>query len=319
MPRNRSGALAALGSSVRRTAPPSYSTRVRPPRSSPLARRIVVGAVALASFVLITIYFRESDAGALHEAQSVGASVLRPFEVGADRLARPFRDAYGYASGLFDAKAENTRLRQQVKELRNQAIQNSTASRRVERLGALLRFRDSPSFPHDYTSVAATVMTQATSRFDQQVVVSVGRSDGVRRYAPVVTDDGLVGHVSKVARDTALVTLLTDKESAVAAYDFNTESYGIVRHGEGAGNSLVLDRVPKEEVVRVGDLVVTSGRRFRLLPSIYPRDIAVGTVTSVGQSDIDVDQQIQVKPLVDFSSLDVVLVLVPKERAARLP
>ena len=64
---------------------------------------------------------------------------------------------------------------------------------------------------------------------------------------------------------------------------------------------------------------MTSGRRFGLLPSIYPRKIQIGIVTSVGQNDIDVHQQIQVEPFVDFSSLDSVLVLVRKTPEPRLP
>ena len=49
----------------------------------------------LLSLVLITVYFREPAGGGLHDVQSGGATVLRPFEVAANRVASPFRDAYG--------------------------------------------------------------------------------------------------------------------------------------------------------------------------------------------------------------------------------
>ena len=42
-----------------------------------------------------------------------------------------------------------------------------------------------------------------------------------------MTDEGLVGQVTKVTRDQSRVTLLTDKESAVSAYDIRTEAYGV--------------------------------------------------------------------------------------------
>ena len=54
----------------------------------------------LLSLLLITLSFREPTTGALHGVQSAGATVLRPFEVGAERIARPFRDTYGYFRGL---------------------------------------------------------------------------------------------------------------------------------------------------------------------------------------------------------------------------
>jgi rod shape-determining protein MreC len=313
VPRNRSGGLAALGSSVRRTSHRPYPAR----SSSPLKRRIVAGVLALVSLTMITVYFREADDGPLHGVQSVAASVLHPFEVGAERLARPFRDAYGWLSDLFNAREENERLKEQLERLTNQAIQNRTAASEVVRLRALLDYRRSVEFPADYDAIGATVIVDPPSRFEQHVVVSVGSSDGVRMNAPVLNDEGLIGRVTKVTRDQARVTLLTDKESAVSAYDVQTEAYGVIRHG--SGNALVLDRVPKEDRVERDDVVVTSGRRYGLLPSIYPRNIPIGMVTSVNQTDIDDSQQIQVDPFVDFSSLDSVLVLIRKTPEPPLP
>ena len=80
----------------------------------------MAGVLVLLSIGLITIYFRESSGGGLHQVQSAGATVLRPFEVAADRVSRPFRDAYGYFSGLFGAKSENKRLRAEVDRLRHE-------------------------------------------------------------------------------------------------------------------------------------------------------------------------------------------------------
>ena len=308
MPRNRSGGLAALGSSVRRTPPRPFPAR----KSSPLKRRLVVGVLAAVSLALITGYFRESEAGPLHDAQSVAASAMHPFEVGAERIARPFRDAYGWTNDLFNAREENERLKAQIELLTSQAIQNSTAATELKRLEALLDYRGSETFPGDYDAIGATVLADPPSRFEQWIVIAVGSSDGVRMNAPVVTDEGLVGRVTRVTRDQSRVTLLTGRESAASAYDIRTEANGVIRHGAGSRDALILDRVPKEERVQREDVVVTSGRRFGLLPSIYPRNIPIGIVTSVGQTDIDEHQQIQVEPFVDFSSLDSVLVLVRK-------
>ena len=63
-----------------------------------------------------------------------------------------------------------------------------------------------------------------------------------------------------------------------------------------------------------GDEIVTAGWRAGALSSLYPKGIPIGKVTSVGQTDTDLFQQVQVDPYVDFGSLDAVLVLVPTER-----
>ncbi|MCS7007453.1 MAG: rod shape-determining protein MreC, partial [Thermoleophilia bacterium] len=89
---------------------------------------------------------------------------------------------------------------------------------------------------------------------------------------------------------------------------------GIVRHARGTRETLVLDRVRKRDLVRIGDEVVTAGWRVGALTSLYPKGIPIGVVTSVGQTDTDLYQQIQIDPYVDFGALDAVLVLVPKER-----
>jgi cell shape-determining protein MreC len=89
----------------------------------------VAGVLVLLSIALITIYFRESAGGGLHQVQSAGATVLRPFEVAADRVSRPFRDAYGYFAGLVHAKSENNRLRERRAAAQKETLNHSRAAR----------------------------------------------------------------------------------------------------------------------------------------------------------------------------------------------
>ena len=132
---------------------------------------------------------------------------------------------------------------------------------------------------------------------------------------PVVTADGLVGLVTRVTPDSSRVQLLTDEEAAASAIDLRTGATGIVRHARGTRTTLVLDRVPKQDLVRFGNEIVTAGWRAGPLSSLFPKGIPIGRVTSVGQTDTDLYQQVQVDPYVDFGSLDAVLVLVPKSRS----
>ena len=130
----------------------------------------------------------------------------------------------------------------------------------------------------------------------------------------VLTEDGLVGSVVRVSAKTARIQLLTDQEAAASAIDARTGAQGIVRHARGTRETLVLDRVRKQDVIKRGDRIVTAGWRASGLSSIFPKGIPIGEVTSVGQTDTDLFQQVQIDPFVDFGSLDAVIVLVPKER-----
>jgi len=273
-----------------------------------------VVALVVVSLALLSVYFRESAGGGLHEVQSVGASVLRPFEVAAERVAQPFEDAAGWFGDVLGAKSENERLRAEVEQLRQQLIQNETIRRDNAWLRRQLAYRDGPSFPSGYRALAARIIARTPGRFDQRVVIAAGSNQGVRLQDPVVVASGLVGQVTKAARNVSQVTLLTDETSAVSALDLRTNAAGILRHGQSSGSSLVLDRVTKDKVVAPGDVVITAGWRAGKLASIYPRGIPIGLVTSVGQLDTDVYKQIEVDPFVDFEALDSVVVLIAKGR-----
>jgi rod shape-determining protein MreC len=278
-----------------------------------------MGILVLLSIALLTVYFRESASGPLHRTQGVGAAILRPFEVGTERIARPFRDVYGYFHGLAVARSENGRLRAEAQHYRQLYLQNATAAHDNVQLRGLLNYEQGPSFPADYRPVNTRVIASPPSQFEQQIVVAAGSNQGIHRYDPVVTPAGLVGDVTKVFSNVARVTLLTDDQSAVGAMNLRGAS-GLVRHGASpTGGTLILDQVTKDQVVYRGDRVLTQGSLAGGLPSIYPRGIPIGTVTHVGQSDVGLYKDIQVSPFVDFSSLESVIVLVPKVRSAQLP
>jgi rod shape-determining protein MreC len=307
--RNRSARIAVLGSPAPRSRSAGLSSR----SATALKRRVVAGVLVLLSLVLITIYFREPADGGLHGVQSAGATVLRPFEVASDRVARPFRDAYGWFAGLIHAKSENARLRQQVDLLTQRVIQNTNSAEENADLRRQLHYIGLPRFPQDYRPVPTDVISRPPTEFQQQVVIAAGSSNGIRVDDPVVTADGLVGKVTRVAGHQAQVTLLTDPNLKVSALDLETQATGIVGHGEGPG-TLTLDRVQKSQVLRPNDTIVTQGWRWGHLTSVYPAGIPIGYVGGASQSEVDLYWQAQVTPRVHFDSLRTVIVLVKKDR-----
>jgi rod shape-determining protein MreC len=310
VPRNRTVRLAVLGSSVQRSASSTSSSR----SATAVRRRLVVGILVALSLVLITLYFREPQEGALHTARSAGSTAVRPFQVAAERVVRPFRDGYGYAAALLQAKSEADRLKLEVERLRQEASQYRSAFEENKTLRDYVDFKAPAAFPRDYRSVLAAVVAYPPSQFEQQVVIAAGTNHGVALNDPVVSADGLVGRITNVSASTAQVTLLTDTASSVSAVDLNNpDSSGLVL-GRGPGNPLVLDNVEKRYVVEAGDEIVTEGTQRGKLPSLYPGGIRIGTVTVVGQGSSDLFKRIQVAPAVDFGALRAVVVLVPQER-----
>jgi rod shape-determining protein MreC len=304
-PPSRSSRAAVLASSVQRSKPTPYPSKAR----SALIRRTIVVVLILVALTLITISFRSPTAGALHDVQGAGSTALRPFQVAATRVAQPFRDAYDYVHSLANAKAENKRLKKQNQALRDSVFVAMSKLSNYPDLVKLLHLEQLSTFPKDFRAVNAEVITTPGSAFAHTVTIAAGSSSGVRINAPVVSGGGLVGHVSNVFPDEAIVTLLSDTDSFVAARDLSTGVRGGVR--TGTGGTLILDQVPKQDVVRRGDAIVTDGTRNARYPDIYPYGIPIGRVSSFGVTDTAAFLQVQVQPFANLGSLEAVGVLIP--------
>jgi rod shape-determining protein MreC len=303
-PPSRSARAALLASSVQRSKPPPSPSKAR----SAFVRRAVVVFLVLVALALLTISFRSPTSGALHDLQGVGSSALRPFQIAATRVARPFRDAYTYVDGLRSAKAQNARLKATNAELRQEAIQGAADRRKYDALVKLMHYEQGATFPHGYRAVNAAVISFPSDPYVHQYTIQAGSSSGLRVNTPVVSGDGLVGRVSNVFPQTAIVTLLTDPTSAVSARDLRTGVRGIVH--TGPGGTLILDQVQKQLVVHKGDVIVTDGTRNARYPDLYPFGIPIGRVSAKWVTDTATFLQIQVQPFADLGSLDSVAALV---------
>ena len=157
--------------------------------------------------------------------------------------------------------------------------------------------------------VGANVIGESLSNFEWSVTIDRGSSDGVAVDMPVIADKGLVGRVTEVASHWSKVMLIIDPRSAVAARLVSSGETGLLT-GQ-ARNAPIMDLVGPDTVVGADEQVVTSGYQNGL----YPPDIPVGFVSSVYTRPGSLTKSIEVRPAVDFSSLEFVEVVTG--RAAR--
>jgi rod shape-determining protein MreC len=68
---------------------------------------------------------------------------------------------------------------------------------------------------------------------------------------------------------------------------------------------LTLDMLTQDVQVQTGDVVLTSG-----LGGEYPPDLLIGQVSNIRKRESDLFQEATVQPVVDFSRLEIVLVIV---------
>ena len=226
-------------------------------------------------------------------------------------MARPFRDAYGYFSGLADAKAENERLRDELRKANALAAANLATAQRAEELQKLMQFEEGTRYPNDYRAVHTTVIAYPTSAFAQQVTIAAARLGHSRRHAgdhrrraDRARDERVLAHGARHAPHRSR------QQRARARRRQRRQRVDPARTGQHA---LLRPRLEGEEGLK-GDLIVTQGTVDRRYPDIYPYGIPIGRVINVGTSDIASFLTVQVAPLARFDSLDAVAALVSTKK-----
>jgi rod shape-determining protein MreC len=210
------------------------------------------------------------------------------------------QDFINAPSDIARLRLENSALREENAELQSQIIALQQQVSEVELLSALLDFaRARPENSYQ----AAAVIGRDPSPFLQYVIINRGSDDGIRRGMPVVAQEGLVGRISAVTATASRVQLITDPSSRVSVQILPTEVDGVLS-GSITGD-LSIDLLPQGASLQAGDLVLASG-----IGGNYPANILIGQVNTVRQSATALFQTASVQPVVDFTRLEVVLIIV---------
>lgn len=285
-------------------------------------RRGIIAALVIVCLGLFTVYFRESDDGALHGAQSTAASVISPVQEVATRAVEPFRDAWGWASSLKDARDRAAALQSEVDALRGGAVFSDVQAQRLAELEQLLGVEalvDASKNLGGYEPVAGPIVTRSVSPWSRSARVSVGSSEGVIRNSPVLAGSqqgaALVGIVTNVSPNSSDVAFITDGRTAVGGRIPEAGPYPGLLESVTPGQ-LRMSGIPVAAAVRAGQAVVTGGFGVRGLQSPYPAGIPVGAVTSVGAQEVDVERTVQVTPYADPRELSYLSVLAPRSDEA---
>ena len=269
------------------------------------SRRVLV-VLALASAATITVDHQGGDDSPLEPARAAVAQVLGPVEVGAAVVARPLAEVPDLFRRNKQLRADVARLQAENSTLRGQVATTSEVRHRAAELDGLLR----TSARDGLDLVPARVVGLGPAQsFTRTVTIDAGTSSGVHADMTVVNHDGLVGRVVRATGTTATVLLVADEKSVVGARLGSDAEVGFLRgRGDlGGDGRLDLDLVDDSETPGEGDVVVTWGSRGG---SPYVAGVPIGAVDAVFASPRDQSKHAVIVPFVDFSSLDLVGVVV---------
>ncbi len=240
-----------------------------------------------------------------------------PFERSLGGLMELSSHAYGTYRNLWHAEQENQELRAQLVNAQAQIQRLSEDAEETQRLRTLLDFKAQQA----YQTTAAEVIASSedalhaapgeNSNAITAIFIDKGADAGLTNDLAVITPQGVVGKILAVFPHSSQVLLITDPSSGVGVTLSQSRVQGILKGG--INGNCDLQYVMNEEVVNRGELVITSG-----LDQIYPKGLPVGTVANA--SDGIIYKKITVRPAVDLSRLEAVLVILkpaaPNEQQA---
>jgi rod shape-determining protein MreC len=276
-------------------------------------RRAVLVALVALSLILLTAYFGESPNGRLHDVQRGFLTVVSPIQEGANAALKPVRNLFGWLGNALHAKSQLEEVRRQNDLLRAELLEREDDDRGYHKLLQLYHL-DGGMRISDYRPVAASVFAQSPNLWYATVEIDVGTSAGVQVNDPVIDGEGLVGKVTLAAPDSAQVSLITDSSVAVSAMISSTGAPGMVYPKVGDPSTLLMEYLPANTPVSVGDYVVTSGTISSRGASLYPRGLAIGQVTVVGEEAPY--KTVEVRPLANLHGLETVQVLTDTQGSA---
>lgn len=250
------------------------------------------------SLVLVIVYSREGDEGALHSLQNTTSAVSSPLSsagAAAGSLAASastsLEDLTADGQTMSQLKESNATLSQMVVELEEYRQEAS-------RLESLIGIHD----VYGFSSVAAHVTGYSSDSYNRIIAIDVGTASGVKPGLPVMGSTGVVGQIVSCSTYTSEVRLLNDAQSGVAVMLQNSRAEGILSGSvEGV---LYLQGVDESTEVKEGEAVITTG-----LGGGYFRGLVVGVVSKVEQRQGDATRTIVISPNASFSNISEVLVV----------
>jgi rod shape-determining protein MreC len=260
----------------------------------------------LASFALVTLDVHGGDRSPVEPLRSAVGEVLGPVETGTATAVRPFRAVPQLFRTTSALRSDVARLKVENESLRTRLATTAIDRNRAAELDGLLQSARSTG----YALVPARVVAVGPAQsFSRTVTIDAGTTSGVHPDMTVLDNNGLVGRVIRADRSTATVLLIVDQESVVGGRLGSNMEVGFLRgRGNLGGNGrLDLELVDNSVTPRRNDIVVTWGSRNG---APYVPGIPIGRVQSVFSSPRQLSKQAVIEPFVDFSSLDLVGVVV---------
>ncbi len=268
--------------------------------------RVVLAVLLVLSLSLVALNVRGASGGPLAGLSSLGDSVLGPVENAFSTVTSPIRNGLDSLRSGSDKDARIADLEAEIQQLRASGA-GADARRRLAELDALLRTAGAGQ----YRIVAARVIAVGPAQgLAWTVTIDAGTKDKLTPDMTVIVGAGLVGRVVSVSPTTSTVALLIDPTTSVGARIEGSGQIGFL-FGTGQKNTLQFQLLDAFAPMKTGDRLVTFGSKGG---KPYVPGVPIGEVVSVKGTPGQTTRLASVRPYVDFTSLDLVGVVIVAPR-----
>jgi rod shape-determining protein MreC len=282
-------------------------------RQRPRSTRLLVVALVSISLAVITLDYRQRESGPLAGIGAAAKTFMAPMQEAVTTVTEPVGDFFSGIANLPSLADENENLRREVASLKSEIQADAFDQEQYASMLALLELSQALEPP----VVASTVIANGVSNFEHTITIDKGSADGVAVDQPVATGSPeapmLVGRVVAVTQSSADVRLIIDRSFAVAATIQGTNEAGLV---EGNGDAdLRMSLVEPGTLIEGDEAVFTQGYELDGEAGLYPPGMLIGQVSRLVPGDNATQEFVEVRPAVDFETLQFVLVLQARTEA----
>lgn len=227
-------------------------------------------------------------------------TVAKPFEWCGTKVADAVSGFVAVFTEYDELKAENERLKEKINELENEKYDSSVVKEENDWLKSYLKMKQKQP---NIVMTDAMIVAREAGNYATVLTLNRGTAHGVKANMPVITADGLFGHVSEAGYDWCKVVSLIETDSAVGAYTDRGGALGVVE-----GDTLLradgfcrMIHISADADIKAGDKVYTAAEG-----KIYPNGLLIGTVTSIEADEFSKELVAIVEPAVNFSDINSV-------------
>jgi rod shape-determining protein MreC len=281
-------------------------------RHRPRSTRLLVVVLVSISLAVITLDYRQGQSGPLAGFGRTARAAMAPMQEAVTTVTRPVGDFFSGLAHLPSMAKENQDLKDQLAASEAQNEITAFAQQQYKDLLDLLELQQSL----DPNAVPAVVIANGISNFEWSVTIDKGSADGIEPNMPVVAGTALspllVGIVVETTEHSADVQLMLDRHWSAAAVLGTSREAGEVQ-GQGDADLRMSLVTPGTEVAG-NEAVFTLAYQASGRPGLYPTGLLIGQVSRTVPADNSIEEFVDVRPAVDFATLQFVLVLQTRAR-----